>query len=62
MDVVLLALLRCPYCGGTPNPATSDELVDESEPGCCWHPILRKGAIGSAGGSADEVIVLPCAR
>jgi SAM-dependent methyltransferase/uncharacterized protein YbaR (Trm112 family) len=69
MEGSLLHWLRCPFCGGKLNPVTTDRVTAESEynvltcycgqyPVVGGIPILKRGAIGTAGQTADEVIAL----
>jgi ubiquinone/menaquinone biosynthesis C-methylase UbiE len=61
--------LRCPFCGGNLAAPESALVADEPQYNVltcsCGHypvvagiPILKKGAIGTAGQTADEVIIL----
>jgi len=70
-DVSWLRWLYCPLCGGNLNASDTARSGDEPEPAynvlTCYCgqypvvagiPILKKGAIGTAGQTADEVIAL----
>jgi SAM-dependent methyltransferase/uncharacterized protein YbaR (Trm112 family) len=69
MDNSFLNLLRCPSCGGTLSLSKSERISPEPEYGVltCYCgrypivagiPVLRKGTIGSAGQTSEEVITL----
>ena len=69
MDSTLLTLLRCPFCEGTLAIGGPDRVSSQTEYGVlsCYCgrypvvagiPVLKKGRIGSAGQSAEEVITL----
>jgi ubiquinone/menaquinone biosynthesis C-methylase UbiE/uncharacterized protein YbaR (Trm112 family) len=69
MHVSLLLRLRCPFCGGALRVSVTEQIKDTPEYGVltchCAHypivssiPILRKGVIGTAGQTVDEVIAL----
>jgi SAM-dependent methyltransferase/uncharacterized protein YbaR (Trm112 family) len=69
MSVSLLHWLRCPFCGGKLNAAKTNRVAAEAEynvltcycgqyPVVGGIPILRRGAIGAADQTTDEVIAL----
>jgi SAM-dependent methyltransferase len=69
MNISLVYRLRCPFCGGTFSLPTTERAGDELEytvlacycdhyPVVAGIPILKKGAIGTAGQTAGEVIAL----
>jgi ubiquinone/menaquinone biosynthesis C-methylase UbiE/uncharacterized protein YbaR (Trm112 family) len=69
MPVSFLKLLRCPFCAGTLSASGPEPVSTEPEYGVlsCYCgrypivagiPVLKKGNIGSAGQSSEEVIAL----
>src|SRR5687767_13435271 len=69
MNISLLDRLRCPFCGGNLNLATTDRVADELEyavlacycgryPVVAGIPILKKGDIRADGPTIDQVIAL----
>ena len=69
MNTSFLKLLRCPFCAGTLSASGSEPVAAEPEYGVlsCYCgrypivagiPVLKKGNIGSAGQSSEEVIAL----
>ncbi len=69
MDTSFLKLLRCPFCAGTLSASGPEPVSPEPEYGVlsCYCgrypivagiPVLKKGNIGSAGQSSEEVIAL----
>jgi ubiquinone/menaquinone biosynthesis C-methylase UbiE/uncharacterized protein YbaR (Trm112 family) len=69
MNTSFLKLLRCPFCAGTLNASVPESVAPQPEYGVvsCYCgrypivagiPVLKKGNIGSAGQSSEEVIAL----
>ena len=69
MNTSFLKLLRCPFCAGTLSASGPEPVSPEPEYGVlsCYCgrypivagiPVLKKGNIGSAGQSSEEVITL----
>lgn len=69
MNFSLLRCLRCPFCAGNLDTSKTDEIADKLEyavltchcgqyPVVAGIPILKKGVIGTAGETTDDVTCL----